>query len=170
MNDDQAWELNEARRALTLRLDNLQSRLRDTDEDSYATRNKIHDEISQYSDILYDLQHPRENTIDLTRRIFDYGYDPEAAACDRMCGLAHVSDFEREKNSYECAISELGDMINNLKVVGFEINEGVTRLNPPGDEPRLTADEKFEFLMDYVHDEFDELSRKFQPPASTIRV
>jgi hypothetical protein len=38
--------------------------------------------------------------VDLTEKIVDYGYDPEAAAGDFMCGLEYVSDFERAKKRF----------------------------------------------------------------------
>ena len=44
--------------------------------------------------------------VDLTEKIVDYGYDPEAATGDFMCGLEYVSDFERAKMVYESCIHE----------------------------------------------------------------
>jgi hypothetical protein len=49
--------------------------------------------------------------VDLTEKIVDYGYDPEAAAGDFMCGLEYVSDFERAKMVYESCIHEIRPII-----------------------------------------------------------
>jgi hypothetical protein len=64
-------------------------------------------EIVQFGEFLHRVKSAEPGEIvDLTEKIVDYGYDPEAAAGDFMCGLEYVSDFERAKMVYESCIHE----------------------------------------------------------------
>ena len=109
----------------------LHEGLLDTSEDSYATRNEFRAEIAQFGRFLHSVKsaEPGE-TLNLTQKIVDYGYDPEAAACDHMCGLEYVSDFERAKTVYESCIWEISPIIENLEAAGIRVETGVISMAP----------------------------------------
>lgn len=125
-------ELVSAERAFDHHIQRLHERLVDTSEDSYATRNELRAEIAQFGRFLHSVKSAEPGEIvDLTRKIVDYGYDPEAAACDHMCGLEYVSDFERAKTVYESCIWEISPIIETLEAAGMRVETGVISMAPP---------------------------------------
>ena len=130
---------------LKKRIEGLEERLRDTSEDSYATRNELRDKIGQMNQFMHWVEGPKENVdvVDLTREIVDYGYDPEAAACDRMCGLEHLSDFDRAKGVYESAIFEIQPLIDQLQGAGVSVRTGVVSVAPPQYDPRPDLEQEY---------------------------
>ena len=121
-----------AERAFDHLIQRLHEDLLDTSEDSYATRNELRAEIAQFGRFLHSVKsaEPGE-TLNLTQKIVDYGYDPEAAACDHVCGLEYVSDFERAKTVYESCIWEISPIIENLEAAGMRVETGVISMAPP---------------------------------------
>jgi hypothetical protein len=114
------------------RIQRLHEGLRDTSEDSYATRNELRDEIAQFSHFIHQVRSAAPGKIvDLTERIVDYGYDPEAAASDFMCGLEYVSDSQRAKDVYESCIEQIKPVIENLERSGIRVETGVIAIEPP---------------------------------------
>lgn len=110
----------------------LDARLRDTSEESYATRNELRDEIVQFKQFIHGLETAIPGKgLDFTRQIVDYGYDPEQAASDRMCGLEYVSDFERAKTVYESSIEQIQPVIESLERAGIRVETGVISMAPP---------------------------------------
>ena len=89
--EEQNLALRAAEYSLRDHVQLLDARLRDTSEDSYATRNELRDEIVQFKQFIHGLETAIPGKgLDFTRQIVDYGYDPEQAASDRMCGLEYV--------------------------------------------------------------------------------
>jgi predicted Fe-Mo cluster-binding NifX family protein len=118
----------------------LDERLADTSEDSYATRNELREEIAQFRQISHEVRSaPLGKSVDLTERIVDYGYDAEAAAADRMCGLEYVSDFQRAIEVYESAIEKIKPLIEKLQRAGIEVKTGVIAVEPPDYEDEFKA-------------------------------
>jgi hypothetical protein len=110
----------------------LEDRLDETSEDSYATRNELRDKISQFSQFQEQvIRTTPGKPVDLTAEITDYGYDAEAAASDRMCGLDYVSDYEREKEVYESSMEQIERLIEELKRTGLVVKSGVITVDPP---------------------------------------
>jgi exonuclease VII small subunit len=117
-------------------LDNLiqcrREQLDNTSEDSYATRNELRDEIAQLGQFLQKVKSAElGEVLDFTRKIADYGYDPEAAASDAACGLEYVSNFQRAKEVYESCLDEISPIIENLERAGIRVETGVTSIAPP---------------------------------------
>jgi hypothetical protein len=127
-----AAELAAAERALDDLIHRRRDRLDRASEDSYATRNELWDDIAQFGRFLHSVKsaEPGE-TLNLTQKIVDYGYDPEAAASDHECGLEYVSDFNHAKGVYESCIWEISPMIENLEAAGIRVETGVISMAPP---------------------------------------
>jgi hypothetical protein len=134
------------------RVDRLDEWLRDTSEDSYATQNELRDEIAQMKQFIHRVEAaiPGGESVNLSRQIVDYGYDAEAAACDRRCGLEYVSDFECAKGVYEDCIWRIKPLIENLERVGIRVETGVIAIDPPEHFHSFAEELKAEAVLDAI--------------------
>ena len=114
----------------------LRSELGGTSDDSHATRTELRDSITDLSRAANAISKPRDGTINLSRRVVGYGYDPEVDLADRSSGIEPVDDATKARQRHEMVIARLEPVIAKLSEAGFRVDTEVRSADPsPDTEP-----------------------------------
>lgn len=115
-------------------LQKARERLAGTSEDTYATRNEIHEDISFLTWFAGKIATARPGTtVDLRRTITDYGYDPEEEAADIASGLPYVPQADRVAADYQRRILTLSPLLRRLEGAGVRVKTGIKWVLPKAD-------------------------------------
>jgi hypothetical protein len=95
------------------------------DEDSFASRIEARNRVNFLTRFSHKISRAEPGrTVDLRQTIVDYGYDPEAAATDRSCGLDYVPEADRKEMDYHVNISTVSGLIRRLETAGVQVAMG----------------------------------------------
>ena len=108
----------------------LRSELGGTAEDSYTTRNELRDSITDLSRAANAISKPRDGTINLSRRVVDYGYDPEVELANRSSWIEPVDDATKARQRHELVIGRLEPIIAKLSEAGFRVDTEIRIRGP----------------------------------------
>jgi len=114
----------------------LRSEFGGTSEDSHTTRTELRDSITDLSRAANAISKPRDGTINLSRRVVGYGYDPEVDLADRSSRIEPVDDATKARQRHEMVIARLEPVIAKLSEAGFRVDTEVSSAAPsPDPEP-----------------------------------
>ena len=101
------------------------------DEDSYASRLEVRDQVAFLTNFNQKLAKLSSGSVlDLRQTIVDHGYDPEEAAADQMSGLEHVPEADRKQADYDRNLHGVSKFISRLESAGVRVKVGVRRIFP----------------------------------------
>jgi hypothetical protein len=101
------------------------------DEDSYASRLEVRDQIAFLTNFNQKLAKLNPGSVlDLRRTIIDYGYDHEEAAADQMSGIEYVPEADRRQADYDRNLHGVSKFISRLESAGVRVKVGVRRIFP----------------------------------------
>jgi len=127
----QAEAIRDVRAAVRRRLAAAQSHYDAIDEDSYASRMEARASISFLANFSRQLARAEPGkAIDLSQTVTDYGYDQEAAASCRDCGLDYVPEAESLRNDHEAHLGSAADLIGKLRQAGLEVDTSFHTIAP----------------------------------------
>src|SRR3954469_5430895 len=101
------------------------------DEDAYASRLEVRDQIAFLTNFNQKLAKLNPGSVlDLRRTIVDYGYDHEEAAADQMSGIEYVPEADRRQADYDRNLHGVSKFISRLESAGVRVKVGVRRISP----------------------------------------
>jgi hypothetical protein len=101
------------------------------DEDAYASRLEVRDQIAFLTNFNQKLAKLIPGSVlDLRQTMVDHGYDPEEAAADQMSGIEYVPEADRRQADYDRNLHGVSKFISRLESAGVRVKVGVRRISP----------------------------------------
>src|SRR3982751_3547886 len=123
--------ITQVRQDAKLRLLRAREQYAQLNEESYASRLEVRDQIAFLTNFNQKLAKLNPGSVlDLRRTIIDHGYDHEEAAADQMSGTEYVPEADRKQADYDRNLHGVSKLITRLERAGVRVKVGVRRISP----------------------------------------